>query len=89
VDNLFAASFIVRNCIALDTACKTFAYWVVSDIFDEGGIPQSPFSCTYGLLSIHGIPKASFNAFRLLRKMTGNIMDVKPGAHCPMEKVCW
>jgi len=77
VDNLFAASFIARNCIALDTACKTFAYWVVSDIFDEGGIPQSPFSCTYGLLSIHGIPKASFNAFRLLRKMTGNIMDVK------------
>ncbi len=77
VDNLFAASFIARNCIALDTACKTFAYWVVSDIFDEGGIPQTPFSCTYGLLSIHGIPKASFNAFRLLRKMTGNIMDVK------------
>jgi len=77
VDNLFAASFIARNCIALDTACKTFAYWVVSDIFDEGGIPQSPFSSTYGLLSIHGIPKASFNAFRLLRKMTGNIMDVK------------
>ena len=77
VDNLFAASFIARNCIELDTACKTFAYWVVSDIFDEGGIPQSPFSSTYGLLSIHGIPKASFNAFRLLRKMTGNIMDVK------------
>ncbi|MBC7511181.1 MAG: hypothetical protein H7320_20915 [Ferruginibacter sp.] len=77
VDNLYAASFIARNCIELDTACKTFAYWVVSDIFDEGGIPQSPFSCTYGLLSIHGIPKASFNAFRFLRKMTGNIMEAK------------
>jgi len=86
VDNLFAASFIVRNCISLDTACKTFAYWVVSDIFDEGGIPQSPFSCTYGLLSIHGIPKASFNAFRLLRKMNGNIMDVKPRAPLPNGK---
>ena len=75
VDNLYAASFIARNCVELDTACKTFAYWVVSDIFDEGGIPQSPFSCTYGLLSIHGIPKASFNAFSFLRKMTGNIME--------------
>lgn len=75
VDNLFAASFIVRNCVELDTACKTFAYWVVSDIFDEGGIPQSPFSCTYGLLNIHGIPKASFNAFRLLKNMTGNILQ--------------
>lgn len=86
VDNLFAASFIVRNCIALDTACKTFAYWVVSDIFDEGGIPQSPFSCTYGLISIHGIPKASFNAFRLLRKMTGNIMDIKASNPLPLGK---
>lgn len=77
VDNLFAASFIVRNCIELDTVCNSFAYWVVSDIFDEGGIPQSPFSCTYGLLTIHGLPKASFNAFRLLGKMTGDIMNIK------------
>ena len=86
VDNLYAASFIARNCIELDTACKTFAYWVVSDIFDEGGIPQSPFSCTYGLLSIHGIPKASFNAFSFLRKMTGNIMEVKTPTPLPNGK---
>ena len=86
VDNLFAASFIVRNVIELDTACKTFAYWVVSDIFDEGGIPQSPFSCTYGLLTIHGIPKASFNAFRFLRKMTGNILPIKSQQPLPDGK---
>ena len=86
VDNLYAASFIARNCVELDTACKTFAYWVVSDIFDEGGIPQSPFSCTYGLLSIHGIPKASFNAFSFLRKMTGNIMEVKTQTPLPNGK---
>lgn len=86
VDNLFAASFIVRNCVEIDNYCKTFAYWVVSDIFDEGGIPQAPFSCTYGLLSIHGIPKASFNAFRFLRKMTGTILDVKTQASIPSGK---
>ena len=86
VDNLFAASFIVRNFVEIDNYCKTFAYWVVSDIFDEGVIPQSPFSCTYGLLTIHGIPKASFNAFRLLRKMTGTIMDVKTQASIPSGK---
>ena len=86
VDNLYAASFIARTCVELDTACKTFAYWVVSDIFDEGGIPQSPFSCTYGLLSIHGIPKASFNAFSFLRKMTGNIMEVKTQTPLPNGK---
>jgi xylan 1,4-beta-xylosidase len=76
VDNLYAASFIVRNCLELDKSAKSFAYWVVSDIFDEGGIPHAPFSNTYGLISIHGIPKASFNAFRFLRKMTGTIQTV-------------
>lgn len=84
VDNLYAASFIARNCIELDTLSKSMAYWVVSDIFDEGGIPHSPFSSTYGLMSIHGIPKASFNAFRILRKMTGDIMKVSSKDALPL-----
>ena len=84
VDNLYAASFIARNCIELDTLSKSMAYWVVSDIFDEGGIPHSPFSSTYGLMNIHGIPKASFNAFRILRKMTGDIMKVSTKDALPL-----
>lgn len=76
VDNLFGASFIVRNCLELDRTVSSFAYWVISDIFDEGAIPHSPFSCTYGLMTIHGIPKATYNAFALLRKMEGFKLDV-------------
>lgn len=83
VDNLFAASLIVRNAIELDSTVKSLAYWVVSDIFDEVAIPKSPFSNVYGLLTIHGIPKASYNAFKLLRKMTGNIMEVSPEKQLP------
>ena len=74
VDNNHAASLITYNCIALDTVCNTMAYWVASDIFAESGIPVSPFSCTYGLLNIHGIPKASFNAFSFLNKMKGKVL---------------
>lgn len=83
VDNLYAASFIVRNAIELDNTVKSLAYWVVSDIFDEVAIPQAPFSNVYGMLTIHGIPKASYNAFRLLRKMTGNVMNVSPSKPLP------
>jgi len=86
VDNLYAASFIVRNCIEADNACNTMAYWVLSDIFDEGGIPHTPYSTRYGLLNIYGIPKASFNAFRLLRKMEGDVMDVKTDKALPNGK---
>jgi xylan 1,4-beta-xylosidase len=72
VDNLYAASFIVRNCLALDDAAQSFGYWVASDIFAEAGIPHAPFSSTYGLVTIHGIPKASFNGFYFLNKMRGH-----------------
>ncbi|TAF46597.1 MAG: hypothetical protein EAZ51_01270 [Sphingobacteriales bacterium] len=89
VDNLYAASFIARNCLELDDAAKSLAYWVISDIFDEGGIPHSPFSSTYGLISIHGLPKASFNAFKILRKLTGNVMTVKPNDALPLGTGCF
>jgi xylan 1,4-beta-xylosidase len=76
VDAQFGAAFIASQCIELDDACETLCYWVATDLFEEGGMPQAPFSCTYGLLTIHGIPKASFNAFTFLRKMCGNRLTV-------------
>jgi xylan 1,4-beta-xylosidase len=75
VDNLYGASFIARNCVALDGVCDTFCYWTASDIFEEGPIPTAPFSATYGLVTIHGIPKAHCNAFRLLSKMRGRVLE--------------
>lgn len=76
-DNLFAASFIVENCLALDDAADSFFFWVVSDVFEEAGFPLSPFSCTYGLLTVHGIPKASYNAFRLMSRMRGGLLRAR------------
>lgn len=78
VDNIHAAALIVRNCLALDDACDALTWWVASDIFEEGPIPSAPFSCTYGLMTIHGIPKASMNAFRFLRRLTGARVELPP-----------
>jgi len=47
------------------------AFWCASDIFEESPIPNAPFSCTYGLVTIHGFPKATANAFRLLNRLRG------------------
>ncbi|MFQ8804894.1 MAG: GH39 family glycosyl hydrolase [Alistipes indistinctus] len=66
----------MRNCVETDADAQTMAYWVLSDIFDEGSIPDAPFSCTYGLMTIHGIRKASYNAFALMRRMEGDLMQV-------------
>ncbi|MGJ3242436.1 MAG: GH39 family glycosyl hydrolase [Opitutales bacterium] len=69
VDSCFAASFLARNLTELDDACTSLGWWVISDIFEEGGIPNAPFSCTYGLMTIHGLPKASFHAFAFLAEL--------------------
>ncbi|MEO8614734.1 MAG: beta-xylosidase [Luteolibacter sp.] len=71
VDSLHGGSFVVRQMVELDEAADTFIYWVASDIFEEGPIPCTPFSHTYGLLTIHGLPKAAANAFRLLERLRG------------------
>ncbi|MDQ8194692.1 hypothetical protein QEH59_09660 [Coraliomargarita sp. SDUM461004] len=75
VDNAFAASFIVKHMLALDEACDSLGWWIASDIFEEYGYSQNPFSCNYGLLTNHGLPKASCNAFRLLARMTGELIE--------------
>jgi len=71
VDSLHGGSFVARQMVELDDAAETFTYWVASDIFEEGPIPSTPFSRTYGLLTIHGLPKAAANAFRFLEKLRG------------------
>lgn len=76
VENLYAASFIVRNMLELDKEVKTMCYWVATDIDDYSGIPHAPFSSNYGLVNNVGIPKSTFNAFSFLSKMEGNILNV-------------
>lgn len=77
VDSLFGAAFVAHRVLTLDAACDSLAYWLASDIFEEHPIPGAPFSCTYGLVTIHGIPKPTCNAFRLLAPLAGPRLDVE------------
>ena len=71
VDSIFGAALICKNCVELDAACDTFCWWVASDIFEECGLPHSEYSGTYGLMTINGIPKATFHAFEFLNRLRG------------------
>lgn len=75
VDSHFGGACVVKNMLSIMDKCDSVAYWVASDIFSEAGQAHSVFSCTYGLLNIQGIKKATFNAYKLLRNMRGGIMD--------------
>jgi len=76
VDALEGGSFVARECVALDGTCDSMFYWVASDLFEEGGPMTAPFSQTYGLLTMDGLPKATFNAMRLLARMRGDRLKI-------------
>lgn len=84
VDKHFGGACVVKNMLGIRDICDSAAYWVVSDIFGEAGIPHSVFSCTYGLMNIHGIKKSTYNAYKLLRKMRGIEMDTQKQEEYPL-----
>lgn len=83
VDSLHGASFVARHMVELDDAADAFTFWVASDIFEENPIPNAPFSHTYGMLTVHGIPKATANAFRLLERLRGPRLGFTPDKTMP------
>ena len=70
-DELYAGSFVLRHCTRADALCTSMSWWIVSDVFGEHGISPLPFSNAYGLLTVHGIPKPTYHAFKWLARMGG------------------
>lgn len=83
IDGLFSAALVARHMVALDDAAESLMYWTASDVFEESGMPGRPFSGGYGLLTIHGIPKAAFHAFALLNRLRGRRLAVRVGGDVP------
>src|ERR1022692_4231838 len=62
------------NATGLTTA---MSYWSFSDVFEEQGVVKRPFYGGYGLIAEDDIPKAAFNAFRLLHMLGEERIPVK------------
>ncbi|HEX2959496.1 MAG TPA: hypothetical protein VHO70_21860 [Chitinispirillaceae bacterium] len=59
------------------------SYWAISDVFDESGREgyikdnNAVFGQVFGMINYHGIPKATFNAYRMLNKMGTTRIECK------------
>lgn len=84
VDQQFGGACAAKNMLGVRNLCDSVAYWTASDIFAEPGQSHSVFSCTYGLVNIHGIRKATYNAYKLLRKMRGTVLDCQKDSEYPI-----
>jgi xylan 1,4-beta-xylosidase len=59
----------IRQC---DGLTEMMAYWTFSDVFEEQGVVKQPLYGGFGLIAEDGLPKPSFNAFKLLHRLGDN-----------------
>lgn len=68
-DSEFMGPWIANNIRLCDGLAEGMSFWTFSDVFDEDGVASKPFYGGFGLIAVGGIPKASFNAFKLLHML--------------------
>ena len=76
-DSPFMGPWLANTIRQCDGLTSMMSLWTFSDVFEEGGVIQRPFYGGFGLLAEYGIPKAAFNAFRLLHKLGGERIAVE------------
>ncbi len=68
-DAAFMGPWLANNIRACGGLVSAMSYWTFSDVFEEQGVIQTPFYGGFGLIAEGGVPKAAFNAFRLLHRL--------------------
>lgn len=68
-DSPYIGPWLANTIRVCDGLVDSLSYWTFSDVFEEGGVARSPFHGGFGLIAAGGIPKASFNDFRLLHRL--------------------
>lgn len=63
------AAFIARLLAEGSQTADVFAYWCLSDIYDQVGYGREAFFGGYGLLNLQGLRKPAYHAFELLSKL--------------------
>ena len=63
------AAFITRLLADASQEADAFAYWCLSDIYDQVGYGREAFFGGYGLLNLQGLRKPAYHAFELLARL--------------------
>jgi xylan 1,4-beta-xylosidase len=63
------AAFIARFLADVSQEADVFAYWCLSDIYDQVGYGREAFFGGYGLLSLQGLRKPAYHVFQLLAEL--------------------
>jgi len=79
-DTAFMASFIVDNNWRAHGLMDSLSFWVVSDIFEEGRLGDTPFHGGFGLVNTQGLKKASYHGYWFLSRLGNELLADGHGA---------
>ena len=83
-DDCSSAAFIIKHVLDNQYLMEGCSFWTFSDIFEENTFFPEPFSGSYGLMNIYGIPKPSYWAFYILNQL-GKERLILPITHDKVE----
>lgn len=63
------AAFIARQLSRLGEDNASYSYWTFGDVFEEQGVPFTPFHGGFGLVAEGSIPKPTFWSFVFFKKL--------------------
>lgn len=71
-DTNLNAAYIARTLAEIGDYVTGYSYWTFGDVFEERGIPFTPFYGGFGLLADGGIPKPTYWTFKFFKDLKDN-----------------
>lgn len=70
-DTNLNAAYLAHQLSWLGDVNDSYSYWTFGDVFEEQGVPFTPFHGGFGLVANGCIPKPTFWTFAFYKKLTG------------------
>jgi xylan 1,4-beta-xylosidase len=76
-DSYISAPYILSKLKACEGLVQGMSYWTYTDLFEEPGLPPTPFHGGFGLLNREGIPKPAYFAYKYLHAVQGKEISIQ------------
>ena len=70
-DTNLNAAYLAHHLSRLGDDNASYSYWTFGDIFEERGVPFTPFHGGFGMIANHSIPKPTYYTFVFYKKLQG------------------
>jgi len=66
------AAYVAKTMTEVSDLADIFAFWCISDIYDQAGYSREEFQGNYGMLSLHGLRKPAYFAHMFLNRVAAS-----------------